>query len=71
MLDEMVAKFRRPLAMQAREKGITLEIIYCERPLPIWGDPIKLPWVITNLVGNALRYTPAEGGTIRWKFARG
>jgi len=61
MLDEVVSEISRPLAMQAQEKGIALELKYSERPLPIWGDPIKLPWVITNLVGNALRYTPAGG----------
>ncbi len=61
LLDEVVSEISRPLAMQAQEKGIALELKYCEHPLPIWGDPIKLPWVITNLVGNALRYTPAGG----------
>jgi NtrC-family two-component system sensor histidine kinase KinB len=30
----------------------------------IIGDPIKLSWVISNLLGNALRYTPA-GQTIQ------
>lgn len=61
MLDEVVSEISRPLAMQAHEKGIALELKYPEHPLPIWGDRIKLPWVITNLVGNALRYTPAGG----------
>jgi signal transduction histidine kinase len=61
LLDEVVGEIARPLAMQAREKGIALELRHPDRPLPIWGDPIKLPWVITNLVGNALRYTPAGG----------
>ena len=61
MLDEVVSEIARPLAMQAQEKGIALELMCREHPLPIWGDPIKLPWVITNLVGNALRYTPAGG----------
>lgn len=61
LLDQLVGEISRPLAMQAREKGIALELRWPEHPLPIWGDPIKLPWVITNLVGNALRYTPAGG----------
>ena len=69
MLDRTVREACRPLAIQAREKNITFEIIADERPIPIWGDPIKLPWVVTNLVGNALRYTP-EGGTIRLEIRR-
>jgi NtrC-family two-component system sensor histidine kinase KinB len=69
MLDRTVREACRPLAIQAREKHITFDIVADDRPIPIWGDPIKLPWVITNLVGNALRYTPA-GGTIRLEIRR-
>ncbi len=69
LLDEVVSEIARPLAMQAREKRIMLELRGVEHPLPIWGDPIKLPWVITNLVGNALRYTPA-GGRITIELAQ-
>jgi len=61
LLDEVVSEIARPLAMQAQQKAIVLELRRSGHPLPIWGDPIKLPWVITNLVGNALRYTPAGG----------
>jgi NtrC-family two-component system sensor histidine kinase KinB len=61
MLDQMVRDIARPLQIQAQEKHIELRIDLPQQPLPIWGDPIKLPWVITNLVGNALRYTPAGG----------
>jgi signal transduction histidine kinase len=39
-------------------------VVECAPDLPpIYADPNKLPWVITNLCGNALRYTP-RGGTI-------
>jgi NtrC-family two-component system sensor histidine kinase KinB len=69
MLEKTVREACRPLAIQAREKRIAFEIVSEDRPIPIWGDPIKLPWVVTNLVGNALRYTP-EGGTIRMEIRR-
>ena len=69
MLDKTVREACRPLAIQAREKKIAFEIVADDRPIPIWGDPIKLPWVVTNLVGNALRYTP-DGGTIRLEIRR-
>jgi signal transduction histidine kinase len=61
-LDRIVRDACRPLALQAAERNIQLQVVADgERALAIWGDPIKLPWVITNLVGNSLRYTPPGG----------
>jgi two-component system, NtrC family, sensor histidine kinase KinB len=61
LLDGIVREVCAPFKMQAEEKRITLQMNAATQPIPIWGDPIKLPWVITNLIGNALRYTPAGG----------
>ncbi|MDX9788713.1 MAG: HAMP domain-containing sensor histidine kinase [Desulfobacterales bacterium] len=60
-----------PLRNQAEEKGIHLDIEISE-PLPqVTIDSFRFPWVITNLVGNALRYT-GPGGRIELKvFKRG
>ncbi len=69
LLDRVVRDACRPLAIQAREKNVNFEIRSEERPIPIWGDAVKLPWVITNLVGNALRYTP-PGGCIAVEITR-
>lgn len=51
----------RPIAPQAAEKGITLVIRAGDQELPASVDPVKFPWVVTNIVGNALRYTKAGG----------
>ncbi len=62
-LDKMLAAVVKTFALQAEQKQVTLS----ERiggPLPqILADPVKLSWVVSNLIANALRYTPS-GGTI-------
>ena len=52
-----------PFHLQAEERKVRLTI-ECGKDLPpLHADPNKLPWVLTNLCGNALRYTP-PGGSI-------
>jgi two-component system, NtrC family, sensor histidine kinase KinB len=56
--EEVAGRFR----LQAEEKHIALELNIEQVP-PVSGDPVKLSWVVSNLIGNAVRYTP-EGGRI-------
>ena len=62
-LAEMAQAVIKGFALQAEQKQIHLEA-KIERPAPhVRADPLKLSWVVSNLIANALRYTPS-GGTI-------
>ena len=51
----------RPLERQAAERGVRLET-EIEPGLPLVPiDSLRFPWVVTNLAGNALRYTDRGG----------
>ncbi|MBN1276997.1 MAG: HAMP domain-containing histidine kinase, partial [Deltaproteobacteria bacterium] len=50
-----------PLLEQAEQKGVDLIIDVPENLPKLTIDSFRFPWVITNLVGNALRYTRAGG----------
>ena len=51
----------KPLRLQFREKGIHLETDIAPDTPEVPGDHQQLSWVLTNLVSNALRYTPMDG----------
>ena len=61
-LKRVVENVRSFATVLAKEKGLTLN---CEVPAldrQLIGDPLRLTQVLTNLVGNALKFT--ENGTI-------
>lgn len=58
-----------PLKMQAEEKKIKIKIDKTKDAPKVKADFNKIIWVFANLVGNAIRYTPADGsGLIEIKF---
>jgi signal transduction histidine kinase len=54
----------RPLQPQAEEKGVDLRLPAGDAEIVTDVDPVKFPWVVTNIAGNALRYT-GRGGVVQ------
>ena len=48
----------------ADEKNIDLQLVLPAKMEPLQGDRDKLAVVINNLLGNAIKYTPADGNII-------
>ncbi len=60
-LPEMVQEVIKGFARQAEQKHVSLTGKFEPLSSRIRGDPLKLSWVMSNLIANALRYTPAGG----------
>ena len=52
----------KKFSLQAAQKEVVLRI-RTGRDLDCYGDPVKLSWVLSSLVANAIRFTP-EGGSV-------
>lgn len=68
-LTALVQRTVKGLQVLAEKKDISMEV-NLEGPLDIMGDESKLVQVITNLVDNAIKYTP-EGGRVMVDVYRG
>jgi len=62
-LESIARDVARSFSDQAQRAGVTLGTS-AEGPTAIDADPVRVREILTNLVSNALRYTPA-GGTVR------
>ena len=63
-LGDLIARVMRLFDLQARERGVALETALESDGTRIMGDATKISWALSNLVANALRYTPT-GGRVR------
>jgi len=62
-IEWVIRETLRPLISQAEDKGINTEISIARDIPSLAIDSMRFPWVLTNLVGNAIRYTD-QGGRV-------
>ncbi len=60
-LKEFVSEIARDFALRAQAKGVALHVEVDEGLRPLRADPLRMAQVFTNLVDNALKFTPANG----------
>lgn len=60
-LGELVNSVLPEYTAKAQEHGLVLEMEITQQRLPVMVDKEKLCWVITELIGNAIKFTPPGG----------
>jgi two-component system sensor histidine kinase KdpD len=60
-LGTVVGRLRATFGPQAQEKQIVLEAALPAERVTIPGDETRITWAVSNLLANALRYTPRGG----------
>ncbi len=69
-MGQLTAAVVQKLGIVAREKGVSLTVDASPMP-PVAGDGDRLAQVLTNLISNAINYTPTGGSIEVRTYARG
>ncbi|WP_038882083.1 hybrid sensor histidine kinase/response regulator, partial [Serratia marcescens] len=65
-LRPLIQEITRPLTPKFSEKNVELLVdIHPDVADEIYGDPLRLRQILTNLIGNALKFTPAGEVVLR------
>ncbi len=64
----LVASITKKFLLQAAQKEVALRT-HVGKALDCYGDPVKLSWVLSRLIANAICFTP-EGGSVEVSAGR-
>jgi GAF domain-containing protein/CheY-like chemotaxis protein/nitrogen-specific signal transduction histidine kinase len=62
-IPELTKQVVTTLQNRARDRGLELRIDMPQELPAVWGDSDRITQILTNLIGNAIQYTPS-GGTV-------
>ena len=60
-LEDIANSATETLRLAAEKKGVDYKVVHEAQGLPVHGDHDKMVQVFTNLIGNALKFTPTGG----------
>lgn len=70
-LADLIRTVEEGFAPRARQKGLHFETYLApDIPANLVGDPVRLRQVLVNLIGNALKFTPAGGVSVSGELVR-